>query len=378
MLGINLTLLVGPQKPEFAPRMLIDAIESIEVTHTDRGRSGFQIVFQVGRSQKMDWKDYQLINNPLIQTFNRVIMTISIGAIAQVLVDGIITNLQLTPSTEPGESTYTITGEDISIMMDLEEKSVEHPEQDEASIVEKLIGNYAKYGLVPKIVKPSLLDKPLKNERIPVQLATDLEYIQALAERFGFVFYVTPGPISNKSTAYWGPPQRQTQPQKALTVDMDADTNVESINFQNNALASTTINGSVQDRKTNVIQPVERRSSDRLPALANESALTTQSHVRLRQFRETGRDINQATSRAQAMINRSIDDVVTVNGELDTLIYGGLLQIGGTIGLRGAGYDYDGLYYVKRVTHKIREGEYKQSFTLTREGLGSTKQILQI
>ena len=40
--------------------------------------------------------------------------------------------------------------------------------------------------------------------------------------------------------------------------------------------------------------------------------------------------------------------------------------------MRGAGPAFDGLYYVKSVTHKIKRGEYKQNFTLTRNGLVST------
>lgn len=377
MLGINLTLLIGAHKPESAPRMLTDGMESIEVTHTNRGRSGFQIVFQVGRSQKMDWKDYQLIESPLLKPFNRVIMTVTIGAKPQVLMDGIITNHQFSPGMELGDSTYTITGEDISIMMDLEEKSVEHIQEDEATIVEKLISNYAQYGLKPEIVKPPLFDRPTKNERIPTQQSTDLEYIQTLAKRFeDYVFYVTPGPTSGKSIAYWGPKIRQTQQQKALTVNMDAYSNVESINFQNDALANITIDGSVQDRKTNKIQPVKNTTSNR-PSLSKEPALKTQTRVRLKQFRETGRDINQARSLAQAMIDRSIDNV-TVSGELDTFIYGDFLRLGGTIGVQGVGYDYDGLYKIQRVTHKIRKGEYKQNFILTRDGLGSTVEKVQI
>jgi len=42
------------------------------------------------------------------------------------------------------------------------------------------------------------------------------------------------------------------------------------------------------------------------------------------------------------------------------------------VGVRGVGSTYDGLYYVQSVTHRIRPGSYKQSFTLTREGVGST------
>ena len=32
--------------------------------------------------------------------------------------------------------------------------------------------------------------------------------------------------------------------------------------------------------------------------------------------------------------------------------------------MRGAGPAFDGLYYVKSVTHDIKRGEYKQNFTL--------------
>ena len=40
--------------------------------------------------------------------------------------------------------------------------------------------------------------------------------------------------------------------------------------------------------------------------------------------------------------------------------------------MRGAGVLYDGLYYVKSVTHDIKRGAYKQSFSLSRNGLVST------
>jgi hypothetical protein len=41
------------------------------------------------------------------------------------------------------------------------------------------------------------------------------------------------------------------------------------------------------------------------------------------------------------------------------------------VDVRGVGKSYDGTYYVSQVTHRIKRGEYKQTFTLTREGRGS-------
>jgi hypothetical protein len=65
-------------------------------------------------------------------------------------------------------------------------------------------------------------------------------------------------------------------------------------------------------------------------------------------------------------------EAVTGRGELDVLRYGGVLKARQLVGVRGAGTAYDGLYYVKSVTHRIKAGEYKQSFELSRNGLIST------
>jgi hypothetical protein len=63
---------------------------------------------------------------------------------------------------------------------------------------------------------------------------------------------------------------------------------------------------------------------------------------------------------------------VTGRGELNVVRYGNVLKPRGLVGVRGVGMAFDGLHYVKSVTHKIKRGEYKQSFQLSRNGLIST------
>ena len=65
-------------------------------------------------------------------------------------------------------------------------------------------------------------------------------------------------------------------------------------------------------------------------------------------------------------------EAVTGTGSLDVLRYGRPLRARSLVGLRGAGLAFDGLYFVKNVKHKMKRGEYKQDFTLTRNGLLST------
>ncbi len=67
------------------------------------------------------------------------------------------------------------------------------------------------------------------------------------------------------------------------------------------------------------------------------------------------------------MLNNA--DAVTGNGSLNTTRYGWILRRRTVVGVRGAGPTYDGFYYVNSVTHSIKHGEYKQSFTLSRDGL---------
>jgi hypothetical protein len=369
--GIRLTLLIGPTVAVPAPPLLAEALESVEVTHSDQGRSGFQLTFQAGRSGPLDLVDYPLLGNPLLRPFNRVILLVLIGPLPRVLMDGIITHLQLMPGTEPGSATLAVTGEDVSVMMDLEEKSVEHPAQDETIIANKIILTYAQYGLLPLVFPPPAIDPPIPIERVPVQQETDLQYLQSIAARFGYVFYVTPGPAPFTNTAYWGPPVRAGLPQRALSVNLGPDTNVNSIYFRNNALAPALVSGAVQDRLTNQHVPVQTFASTRTPLSTQPAWLVNQPNVRRRLLRQSGLNTMQAFARAQGMLDASTDAVIA-DGELDALRYGDLLQARGLVGLRGAGYTYDGLYYVKSVTHMIRRGSYTQRFTLTREGVGAT------
>jgi hypothetical protein len=372
LLGIHLTVMIGPTVAVPAPVTLMESLESVEVTHTDEGQSGFQVTFQVGRSGPLDLLDYSLVNNPLLKPCNRVILIVTFNAMPRVLMDGVITHIQLMPENEPGNSKLVVMGEDVSVMMDMEEKSVEHPAQDETIIVNKIILSYAQYGLIPMVVPPTVIDPPIPTERIPVQQGTDLEYLREMAERHAYVFYITPGPVPFTNTAYWGPPERLGVPQSALSVNMGPASNVDSVNFRNSALEPTTVSGQVQDRTTNESMPVQTFASTR-PPLSSQPAILTQSCVRSRRFRsESGLNTTQALGRAQAMTDESTD-VVRVDGELDALRYGDLLRARGLVGLRGVGYSYDGDYYVERVTHTIRKGEYKQRFSLTRDGTGSLK-----
>jgi len=380
ILGIHLTLLIGPAVPVPAPFVLTEALDSVQVTHSDQGRSGFQLTFKAGRSGPLDMVDYPLVMNPLLRPFNRVILVVLFNTTPRVLMDGFITRTQLSPGTDPGTGTLVVTGEDVSIMMDLEEKKADHPAQPEPVIATVTLMKYMQYLLLPPIViPPPTLDVPSPTSQIPAQNGTDLNYLQALARRLGFVFYVTPGPLPGQNKAYWGPPIRAGIPQRALSVNMGPETNVNSISFSYDGLAPTIVFDTIQDSQLNFPLPVFALTNTRIPPLVSQpSPLFNLPNVRQSLLRDTSNlTVARAFARAQAQVDASVDKVVTASGELDALQYGEILEARSLVGVRGVGYTNDGFYYVQSVTHSIKKGEYKQRFTLTREGVGALTPVVR-
>ena len=375
LLGLRLTLLIGPTVALPAPPRVIEAVHEVEVTHRDDGQSGFSITFNVGRAGPSPLPDYAILANELLKPFNRVIIMVTFNASPHVLMDGIIARQELAQGQQPGTSTLTIKGEDVSVEMDREERSEEHPAQNEMVIAAKLILGYAQYGLIPKVFPPSVMDFPIPTERIPVQQGTDLDYLRKLAERHGFVFYVTPGPVPFTNVAYWGPPLRVGLPQRAITVNMGPETNATLDEASKDALGPAMVEGQVQDRNTNQKVPIQTFGSLRVPLAAMPSWLVDMANLRRQKLRESGANATQAMALAQGASEATMD-AVKLEGELDGGAYGGVLQARGLVGVRGAGYTYDGFYYVKRVTHKISLGKYAQRFELAREGLGSTTPVV--
>lgn len=371
--AINLSIAIGQLVPSPAPSFIAEALESVEVSFSDDGPGAFQLSFRADRRRGYT-SNYELLESPLLKPSNRVVLTVSVNGVPSVLMDGIITRQELVHQTEVGAATLAITGEDVSVLMDLVEYSIEYPAMGDAAIAALILVKYTMVGIVPAVVPTLSSLIPLAIERVPQQMATDRAHLTQLAAQNGYVFHVRPGPAYLTNTAYWGPPLRTGTPQPALSVDQGPETNVESLSFQYDALAPTLVAGFVQDVLTELDLPVVTlgSSATRLPPLASQPALPNNlPFVRYQQFVDTGLTAFQAYDYAQAVTDLSTDRVVTVQGRLNAVRYGGILKAPGLVGVRGAGASYDGNYYVKSVTHRIRNGDYTQDFTLTREGVGS-------
>ncbi len=370
LLGIRMTLLIGPTIAVPAPLPVLEALSGVEVTLRQEGRNGFQLEFTLGRGP-LELLDYTLAALPLLWPMNRVVMQVWLGVMPEVLFDGFITHRQVLPGHSPGEARMILSGEDVRVMMALHEISMPWPAMPHHVRAQAILAKYLLYFASPPVVLPPLqLSVPLPNECIPAQSGTDLDYVEDLAEQVGHVFYVEPGPLPMTNTVYWGQENRLGKPQRALSTNMGSSTNVEQISFGYDAMQPLMVLGMVQDARLGVMLPVVGTPPLQVP-LAPLPAMATQgANLRTVQVKHGGNtDLPTAMARAQSETRRSSNAVVA-RGELDALRYGALLRANRLVGVRGAGAMHDGFWLVNEVTHSIRRGSYRQSFVLAREGFG--------
>jgi hypothetical protein len=213
-----------------------------------------------------------------------------------------------------------------------------------------------------------MTDVPNPIEHIPIQASTDLAYLKAMASEVGYVFYVEPGPLPGANVAYWGPEVKVGPLQHALTIGMGAATNVESLSFGFDGLSRKqyTITYTEPNSRLSIGVPVPDISLLHPPLAARPA-------VALREEPLPDVSDRKVTEILLLGLGRSSQstDAVTGQGKLDVLRYGGILKARQLVGVRGAGLAYDGAYFVDSVTHDIKRSEYKQTFSLSRDGLVS-------
>jgi hypothetical protein len=368
--GLYLSLMIGPAVPVPVGQTVIDALTSAQVTVTAgaRSQSGFQLSFNLGKNSPLE--TLFLLAGGAMPPIIRVILVATVNGTPEVLIDGVVTRTDIKPGEGGGPATLTVTGLDLTAVMDwIDFDGFPFPAMPPEARVAIMIAKYAMFGMIPLVIPSVLIDIPLPIKEIPRQQGTDYQYITQLAAEVGYVFYLKPGPAPGVNVAYWGPEIKIGAPQPALNVDMDAYTNVESLSFNFDAEHAELPVLLIYNQETKVPIPIP------IPAITPLNpplGLIPPLPKKIKWIEGTGKlSPIRAALIGLAQAAQSAD-AVTGSGNLDVLRYGRPLRARELVGVRGAGTAFDGLYYVKSVTHNIKKGEYKQSFTLSRNGLIST------
>jgi len=371
MLGsIKLSLLLGPV-PVPAPNYVVEAITSVKVdSGSGETQSGFEISFDVPMRSPL--RTLFLASGAGAASgvpFMRVVLIVTMHGRSEPIVDGVATDIEVQPA-ESGAGRVVVKGKDLSALMDVNESpALPYPAMPPSVRVLGILAKYTVFGVIPMVIPAVVDEPPMPLERIPQHKGTDYQYVKHLAQEVGYVFYVEPGPAPGMSRAYWGPEIRVGMPQPALTMGMDAVSNVDQLSFHFDREAKSI--PVVYFHETATRMAIGIPIPDITP-MNPPLGLVPPLPPKIEHLSDTGHlPVGLALMRGLAYAAQHSDSVFG-SGTLDVVRYGRVLKSRALVGVRGVGLPYDGLYFVRSVSHDIQRGAYKQTFSLARNGLFPT------
>src|SRR5215218_3849914 len=366
---VRLQLLIGPGVPVPAPRAVIDAVTHVTVeSNSGETQSGFELALKISNRSPLQTL-FLLTGGSSIPIF-RVVIAVTFRGTTTVLMDGVMTNHELQPETGT-TSTLVVKGKDLTALMDvIPLDGLPYPAMPPALRVLVAVAKYAAFGVVPLVIPSILEDIPIPIDRIPRHQGTDYAYVKSLAHEAGYVFYVDPGPEPLMSKAYWGPEIRVGVPQPALSLALDGPhVNVKTLGFRFDKEKKEFPVIFIQEPASKA--PIPIPIPDITP-LSPPLGIVPPLPPKITFLKDTAKLNPLAAAMKGLAYAGQHADAVFGTGALDVARYGHVLRSRGLVGVRGAGEAFDGLHYVSSVTSTLKRGEFKQSFTLARNGLLST------
>jgi hypothetical protein len=383
--GVTFTVLIGlPPLP--LPFPLLKALQKVEVETSTEMASVFRLRFGLSHTDFGDWdlmmpQYEELLFRPLTPVQIRVKVGIDIP---RAIINGYITNQNVLYDDEGGASAMEISGMDATILMNMQEKVLPWPMPNDGAIATAV---FAQYGIVPLNVSPSMPFN-LDPTDATVQRGTDIRFLRRLAQRNGFECFVQPQPQSGIDFGYFGPPMNIPGLQEAvLNVKMGAQTNVSEFKIRYDMVKPTMSMAFGVDSMTRAPSaaisiapvvtppPIGGLYPLGVPMGIQDATLRAVAGAHpppMIMAAQTGQmSLPGLAITNQAISNRSSWPVIA-EGTVGT--DAGVLSVGRTANVRGAGIAFNGAYYVTRVAHTFDVGgcSYTQKFEARRNAIGMT------
>src|SRR5208337_3386869 len=152
---VQLTLMMGPIIPLTVPRVVLDSLAAVEVQVSDTGQSGFQLTFSIDKLSPL--QIFFLLTGGLPLLFMRVVIVATVNGVSNVLIDGVITENHISPGDKGSNSTLTIMGKYLTVLMDQSNFSgLPFPALPAEARVALLLLKYSPFGVIPLVI-PSVL-----------------------------------------------------------------------------------------------------------------------------------------------------------------------------------------------------------------------------
>jgi phage protein D len=346
-----------------APEEVVEAVEEIVVETALEAASVFRIRLGIAQNDAGDWR---FLQDDLFRPLEPVQIRLTIAEVPEALVNGYVSRQEVDYADEAGSSTLEISGQDATILMNLEEKVKLWANMPDSAIAAAIFGEHRLVPMVQQTAAPTLSDP----EGTTIQRGSDLRFVRGLAARNGFDFYVQPEPLTGLDQGFFRPRQTSDAVKAVLNVSMGVpETNVSGFRVRYDMAQPTGAAAAALDSGTKEAQTAQVFSSALAP-MGSEPALTRlQQQPVVRPARTGLMRTSDLQAYAQGIADAS-SFAIAIEGQAGPDV--GILRPGDVVAVRGVGRLYNGLYLVSRVTHRIDGDSYTQQFEAKRNAATMT------
>jgi hypothetical protein len=293
----------------------------------------------------------------------------SAPAADQCIFDGYILSQKLHLETGLTNSTITVWGQDVSWLMNLEEKVREWVDVTEGQVAAQIFGDY---GVTPADDNTDE-DSPVYTEdnHSLMQRGSDIAFLRTLARRSGKVIRVACADQPGVRTGYFAAPKLDGDAVANLAINDDANWTVNTLDLDWDATRPTAVTAR------------SALFSDADPDAANgdtdDSGLAALSDQTLSAFADGNMTVLLTTAvdsagalaqRAQGVL-REACWFAKCEGEADVERLGVVLRAGMLVNVVGVGALHSGKWIVWTVRHRLTEEKHIMRFTLLRNAVGA-------
>jgi phage protein D len=346
-----------PATPE-----LIAVIQHLEVE--DHAEMADMVRLSVAISIRDGCGSWNVVDEKIFQRLTKLRINVNVGSgKTEPLIEAYVIETNASFANQPGQSILNVVAMEPTVRMNLNHTVQPWPNMTDSGVAEKIFSTYD--------FEPVIDDtQPTRDEDdyTQMQRGTDIQFMQALAERNGFECYVELNSETGKVEGHFHKPRLQLSPQGVLSVNMGDATNVNSFQARFDMLKPATAkaaNVDVHSKEQQTANPTDLEDK----ALGSAPTVTGANP---RQVLISGTGLSQTgdlQTAAQSVVDRS-SWAITAEGEVNTVAYGDVIRAKRPIMVRGAGLQFSGTYYVEQVLHSFSGDGYTQHFSLKRNASG--------
>jgi phage protein D len=339
-----------------------DALSSVEVEENADMPDALRLRFPVSTKDK----DLTWVNDPKLQPFANVavVITDEKGA-TQCIFDGYVLAAKVHLEAGITASTLEVTGQDASVLMQLEEKSREFVGMTHGDVANTLFGEHG-FGTA---AHNSEDDSPAATEETHtlMQRGSDLEFLQRLARRTSRWCRVACGATAGDRVGYFAPPHLEGDPVLVLNLNDAEKRQVKALDFVWDVARPNKV--AAQQASLSDTEAVKADTGDSgLPALDARDLRTFAGRDRTVMLTAAADD-PELPGRARAVL-RDAGWFASCEGTANLAVTKIVLRAADLVTIEGVGKLLSGKHLVRRVRHTITADSHEMAFTLIRNAVG--------